>query len=133
MVLCLKSLLVWLGLSLDRSQICFLVGGIGWGSIRLRFGTQFHCASFGIFGMSGISELLRIWIIPLIKFFLLLVGLFLIGLGLGDSRLVTLSLLFFVLFLFCNFYCSFVLSHFLSVFCLFSLGLLCVFLTQAVY
>ena len=67
----------------------------------------------------------------LIRFLLLLVRLFLIGLGLGDSRLVTLSLLFFVLFLFCNFFCCLVLSCFLSVLCLFSLGLLCVFLAQS--
>ena len=128
----LKSFgLAWV---IPRSIPDLLFGWWNWlGKHSSQIWNLVHCASFGIFGMNGISELLRIWIIPLIRFLLLLVGLFFIGLGLGDSRLVTLSLLFFVLFLFCNFYCSFVLSRFLSVFCLFSLGLLCVFLTQAVY
>jgi len=38
-----------------------------------------------------------------IRYLLLLVGLFLIGLGHGDSRLAILSLLFLALFLFCNY------------------------------
>ena len=46
---------------------------------------------------------MRIWIVPVIRCLLLLVELFLIGLGLGDSRLVIPSLLFFAPFLCCNF------------------------------
>ena len=56
-----------------------------------------------MFGRSGIGRLLRTWIAPVINCLLLLVGLFLIGLGHGNSRLVTLSLLFLAPFLFCNF------------------------------
>ena len=81
-----------------------MVGGIGWGSIRLRFGTESHCASFGVFGRSGIRGLLRIWIVPVIRCLLLLVELFFIGLRRGDSRLVIPSLLFFAPFLFCNYF-----------------------------
>ena len=44
-----------------------------------------------------------IWIAPVIRCLLLLVELFLIGLGCGHSRLVIPSLLFFAPFLFCNF------------------------------
>ena len=46
---------------------------------------------------------MRIWIVSVIKCLLLLVELFLIGLGLGDSRLVIPSLLLFAPFLCCNF------------------------------
>ena len=46
---------------------------------------------------------MRIWIASVIKCLLLLVELFLIGVGLGDSRLVIPSLLFFAPFLFCNY------------------------------
>ena len=48
----------------------------------------------------GIGRLLRIWIVLVIRCLLLLVGLFLIGLGLGDSRLVIFFLLSLALFLF---------------------------------
>ena len=54
-------------------------------------------------GRNRIGGLLRIWIAPVIRCLLLLVKLFLIGLGLGDSRLVIPSLLFFAPFLFCNY------------------------------
>ena len=47
---------------------------------------------------------MRIWIVPMIRYLLLLVELFLIGLGLGDSRLVIPTLLFFASFLYCNFF-----------------------------
>ena len=63
-------------------------------------GIQFRCASFGVFGRNGIGGLLRIWIVSVIRCLLLLVELFLIGLGLRDSRLVILSLLSLALFLF---------------------------------
>ena len=53
-------------------------------------------------GKNGIDGLLRIWIVPVIRCLILLVELFLIGLRLGDSRLVILSLLFLALFLLCN-------------------------------
>ena len=43
---------------------------------------------------------MRIWIVPVIRCLLLLVELFLIGLGLRDSRLVIISLLSLALFLF---------------------------------
>ena len=46
---------------------------------------------------------MRIWIVPVIRCLLLLVELFLIGLGLGDSRLMIPSLLFFAPSLCCNF------------------------------
>ena len=47
---------------------------------------------------------MRIWIASMIRFLPLLGELFLIGLGLGDSRLVIPSLLFFAPFLFCNYF-----------------------------
>ena len=89
-----------------------------------------RCASYGVFGRNGIGGLLRISIVPLINFLLLLVGLFLIGLELGDSQLVILSLLFLVLFLFCNYFVvwfSFVFSlFFLLVFSGFALCFSCI-------
>ena len=75
----------------------------------------------------GIGRLLRIWIIPVIRCLFLLVGLFLIGLGLGDSRLVILSLLSLALFLFViNLWIGFLFSFFFISF-LYFLGLLYVF------
>ena len=65
--------------------------------------------------------LLRNWITPVISCLLLLVELFFIGLGYGDSRLVIPSLLFFAPFLFCNF----PLFSFLLCFSLFSFS--CIF------
>ena len=53
-----------------------------------------------VFWRNGIGGLLRIWIVLVIRCLLLLVELFLIGLGLGDSRPVILSLLSLALFLF---------------------------------
>ena len=69
---------------------------------------------------------MRTWIASVFRCLLLLVELFLIGLGLGDSRLVIPSLLFFALFLFCNFFLfGFLLCFFFSVFFfLYFLGLL---------
>ena len=125
-------LLACLGLFLDQFQTCSLVGGIGWGSIRLKFGTESHCASFGVFGRSGIRGLLRIWIVPVIRCLLLLVELFLIGLGCGDSRLVIPSLHFFAPFLFCNFSIVWFSFLFFSVFLfLYFLGLLYVLHAQS--
>ena len=49
--------------------------------------------------VSLIDRLLRVWIVPVIRYLHLLVELFLIGLGLGDSRLVIHSPLFLTLFL----------------------------------
>ena len=61
----------------------------------------------------------------MIRCLLLLVELFLIGRGRGDSRLVILSLLFFVPFLFCDFSIVWFSFLFLSVFLfLYFLGLL---------
>ena len=52
--------------------------------------------SYGVFGRNEIEGLLRVWIAPVIRCLLILLELFLIGLGRGDSRLVIPSLLFFV-------------------------------------
>ena len=46
---------------------------------------------------------MRIWIVPMIRYLLLLVELFFIGLGLRDTSLVIPSLLFFAPFLCGNF------------------------------
>ena len=59
---------------------------------------------------------MRIWIALVIRCLLLLVKLFLIGLGRGDSRLVIPSLLFFAPFFFCNFSIVWFSFMFLSVF-----------------
>ena len=64
--------------------------------------------------------------VPVIRCLLLLVGLFLIGLGFGDSRLVILSLLFLTLFLFCNYsvdWFSFMFFSLFSSFCIFGFAL----------
>ena len=117
-----------LGLYLDRSQICFLASGIGWGSTRFRYGIWFCCAFFGVFGRNRIGGLLRIWIVPMIRCLLLLVELFLIGLGHGDSQLVILSLFFLALFLFViNMLIGFLFCFFSVFFFLYFLGLLYVF------
>ena len=120
-----------LGLFLDRSHIYFLADGIGWGSTRLRFGIQFRCASFGVFGRNGIGRLLRIWILPVIRCLLLSVELFLIGLGHGDSSLVILSLLSLALFIFViNMLIGFLFCFFSIILFLYFLGLLYVFHAQ---
>ena len=118
-------------LYLDRYQTCFLAGGIGWGSIRLRFGTLFCCASYGVFGRIGIGGLLRTWMAPVIRCLFLLVKLFLIGFGLGNLCLVILFLFFFTPFLFCNYSAVWFSFMFFPCFLLLvSLGLLYVFHAQ---
>ena len=125
-------LLACLGLYLNRSQIFFLAGEIGWGSTHLRYGIQFYCASFGVFGRNGISRLLRFWIVPVIRCLLLLVGLVLIGLRLEDSRLVILSLLSLALFFFViNLQIGFLFCFFFVFSFLYFLGLLYVLLAQS--
>ena len=66
----------------------------------LEFSSVVHTMVY--FGRNGIGGLLRIWIVSMIRCLLLSVELFLIGLRLGDSRLVILFLLFLALFVFCN-------------------------------
>ena len=84
-----------------RCQIFYLVGGIGWGSILLTSGTQFHCVWCGVVEGNAIGRCLRIWIDPRTKCLLSILVPFLIGLGFEDSHLVTIFLFSLSLFL-CN-------------------------------
>ena len=71
-----------------QCQIFYLFGGIGWGNIYLPFGIKFRCVWCGVFGGNTIGGHLKIWIDWMTNCLLSFLVPFLIGLGLGDSRLV---------------------------------------------
>ena len=111
---------------IPRSILDLLFGWWNWlGKHSSQIWNLVPCASFGVFERNGIGRLLRIWIVPVIRCLLLLVGLFFIGLRLGGSQLVILSLLSLALFLFViNLWIGFLVCFFFVFSFLYFLGLL---------
>ena len=110
------NLLGFCGSYQKQFQIYFLDGGIGWKRTSPTFGIWLHCTYYGLFGRNAISGLLRIWIVSKISCLLSLVVHYSTSLGLGDSQLVILSLLSFVLSSFVIIIIIIILLSFLFVF-----------------